>query len=487
MPNPQETNQFIRKWLLIAIGIIISGLCWYFSIGLTGDYWYLLWIAPIPIIYISIKTTGKQAFFISFISYLIGRLSWFTYLVSVATLVPAIFFTLILSLVFALILVLTRRVILKTNLWLSIFAFPVFFSAFEFLMFRFSADGTATSIAYSQSNVLPVIQIASITGTLGITFMVTFIPSTIAVCWVYIKQKSKIRFMLIFSGALLLSVLLFGILRINNNSDKNSIKAGLVVLEEKYHDISRHPDFLRDTLVTRLYVKEISELAEQGAKVIVLPERAVNINNETENIIIGMLGTVAKQNQVFIIVGYTNYRNKQELNSALVINDEGKVVADYDKVHLVTGLENRFVPGKEIGLFKMQDWQLGISICKDLDFPDYIKKYGTGGANILTIPAWDFGIDDWLHSRMSILRGVENGFSELRTAREGRLTISDCFGRVNYESSCSNRQKSILIGNVSVLKMHTIYSRFGDWFGIIILIAAFCFVIVMVRNKSEIE
>ena len=481
MKSNQEATRLMKNRLLFATSIIISGLCWYFSNGLTGDYWYLLWIAPISIIYISIKTTGKQAFFISFFSYLIGRLSWFNYLVSVATLLPAIFFTFILSLVFALILVITRKVILKTNLWLSIFAFPVFFTTFEFLMLRFSADGTAASIAYSQSNVLPVIQIASITGILGITFMVTFIPSAIAICCVYIKQKSKIRFILIFSGTILLSVLLFGILRINNNSDKNSIKAGLAVLEEKYHDISKHPDFLRDTLVTELYVNEISKLAEQGAKLIVLPERAININNETENIIIGMLGSTSKHNHVYVIVGYTNFRNKQELNSALIINNEGKVVADYNKVHLVLGLENRFTPGKEVGLFKMQDLQLGISICKDLDFPVYIKKYGICGANILTIPAWDFGIDDWLHSRMSILRGVENGFSEIRTAREGRLTISDCFGRVNYESSCSNRQKSTLIGNASLLKINTFYTRFGDWFGIVVLITAFCFVIVLLQ------
>ena len=87
---------------------------------------------------------------------------------------------------------------------------------------------------------------------------------------------------------------------------------------------------------------------------------------------------------------------------------------------------------------------------------------------------------------MSILRGVENGFSEIRTAREGRLTISDCYGRVNSESSCSNRQKSTLTGNASLLKINTFYTRFSDWFGIVVLITAFCFVIVMVRNKSKI-
>jgi apolipoprotein N-acyltransferase len=369
---------------------------------------------------------------------------------------------------------------------MSVFAFPVFFTAFEFLMTRYSADGTAISIAYSQSNVLPIIQIASITGILGITFIVTFIPSTIAVCWVYIKQKSKIRSILFFSGALFLSVLISGILRINNNSVKNSMKVGLVVLDEKYHDVSKHPDFLKDTLVTKLYVNEISKLAEQGAKMIVLSERTININKGTENIIIGMLGNAALQNKVYIIAGYTNFRNKKEFNSALILSNEGKVVADYNKVHLVTGLENRFTPGEEIGLFKIQDIQMGISICKDLDFPVYIKKYGISGTNILTIPAWDFGVDDWLHSRMSILRGVENGFSEIRTAREGRLTISDCYGRVNYESSCSNRQKSTLIGNASLQKINTFYTRFGNWFEIIVLITVLCFAIVIVRNKSEI-
>jgi apolipoprotein N-acyltransferase len=141
----------------------------------------------------------------------------------------------------------------------------------------------------------------------------TFIPSTIAICWVYIKEKSEIRYIFIFSGILLLAVLTFGILRIDYNSEENSIKAGLVVLEEKYHDLSKQPDYLRDTIVAALYTKEISKLAEQGAKLIVLPERAININKEAENIIIGSLGNVAKQNQVYIFAGYTNFEISRNL------------------------------------------------------------------------------------------------------------------------------------------------------------------------------
>jgi apolipoprotein N-acyltransferase len=177
-----------------------------------------------------------------------------------------------------------------------------------------------------------------------------------------------------------------------------------------------------------------------------------------------------------IVSGFTDFRNEPERNSALVFTDEGILVSDYRKVHLVTGLERQFKPGSEIGLFKLNGRQAGIAICKDLDFQDYIIKYGKNQTDILFIPAWDFVVDDWLHSRMAVLRGVENGFSEVRAARQGRLTISDCYGRVKYETSCARGQNASLIGEVSLQKRYTIYSQFGEWFGILNLIGAIFFI-----------
>src|SRR5258706_3465881 len=191
MTNAQQNNSPFPQIILVLAGIIFSGLCWYFTNGLNGDFWYLLWLAPIPVLIISFKATWKMTFIISFIAYLIGRLSWFSYLITVATLVPAIIFTLVLPLIFALIMIITRRTVIKSRSWYSGFAFPVFFTTFEFLLIKFSPDGTAGRIAYSQSNFLPVIQIASVTGILGITFLVTFIPSAIAVGWYYCEEKNK--------------------------------------------------------------------------------------------------------------------------------------------------------------------------------------------------------------------------------------------------------------------------------------------------------
>jgi len=379
-------------------------------------------------------------------------------------------------------MIITRKTVTNTGSWLAVFAFPVFFTTFEFLLLKFSPDGTAGSIAYSQSNFFPVIQIASVTGILGISFLLSFIPSAIALSWHYRREKHKLRYIVSAAVIIAIPALLFGITRINNNSEKSTIKAGLVVLDEKFHSID-HPDFQKEKLVAQYYAKEVSNLARQGAELIVLPERAININKETEADIIGIFSNAAKQNHVFIITGYTNFRNVPERNSALVINAEGDTLVDYTKVHLVKRYEDQFTPGSKIGLFKLNEVQTGTAICKDLDFPDYIKKYGKSSVSFLCIPAWDFVKDDWLHSRMSVWRGVENGFSEVRTARQGRLTISDCYGRVTYESNSSNGHSATLIGKVSLQKRNTIYTRFGDWFGIVNVIAAICFIFFKGRNK----
>ena len=129
--------------------------------------------------------------------------------------------------------------------------------------------------------------------------------------------------------------------------------------------------------------------------------------------------------------------------------------------------------------------QAGVAICKDLDYPDYINKYGKSRINFIVVPAWDFVINDWLHSRMTILRGVENGFSMIRTARQGRLTISDCYGRVTYETNGSNGQQSYLSGKVSVEHKNTLYSRFGNWFGIVDLIAAMCLIFLIIIERKK--
>ena len=76
----------------------------------------------------------------------------------------------------------------------------------------------------------------------------------------------------------------------------------------------------------------------------------------------------------------------------------------------------------------------------------------------------DFDADGWLHGRMAILRGVEDGFSIARAPRHGILSVSDSRGRVLAERSTSAAPFSTILRQVPVNHEATLYSRAGNWF-----------------------
>jgi apolipoprotein N-acyltransferase len=457
---------FASKGLLILCPLI-TGLLYFFGDGLNGNFWYLVWLAPVPVLYLASVRSGKMTFTTSFIAFFIGRLSWFSYLVSVATVVPTIIYFTLLSLFFAAMVVLTRSLAMKTKSWYAVFVFPVLFTAFEYLLIRFSPDGTALSIAYSQMNFLPLIQIASITGILGITFMITLISSTLVFLILTEKRETIQTRALICSGLIIFGVLLFGLVRSGHSSSVNQIKVGMAVMEENGHNTSDRPDTLKDNAAIDFYVRQMDSLAARGAHVILIPERALSIDPQSENRMLDILKMTAQKNNIYLITAYTNLRGKQERNSGIVMDNKGDILTEYNKKHLVVGLERQFTPGNQIGLFTLDRMQAGMAICKDLDFQHYIRAYGENKVAVLFIPAWDFIVDDWLHARMAILRGVENGFSEVRAARTGRLTISDLYGHVTAEASSAHLQNVSLTGLVSTERADTLYTRLGDWLGVL--------------------
>lgn len=484
--EPQITTA-AGKALFIA-GILLFSLCWNLSTGLNGDFWYLTWFAPIPVLIIAFKYSWKITFITTFIGCLAGRMSYFVYLLQVASITVAIVVTLALSFVFALIILLTRRAVLKLEAWYAIFAFPALFTAFEFLLFKFSADGTSASLAYSQSNFLPVIQIASVTGILGITFIVTLVPSAIATAVCYEKKTAKRAYILLVTFVFVAAVLIYGSIRLNVPSNGNTVKAGLVVLEESVHNASGHQDFKRENLVTARYIGQVHNLAKKGAEIIILPEKVINIYQERAKEIVPLLCNAAKENHIYLIAGYVNNVSPgKKLNAALVIGPKGDILIDYNKVFLVTGWERNFTKGNQPGFFSFAGKNAGVAICKDLDFPEYIRQYGKSPISFLVVPAWDFITDDWLHSRMAILRGIENGFSIARTARQGRLTISDSYGRVTEEVISADQKQAVLIGDLSLERSNTIYSKIGDWFGIVDLIAAAFIILIFKKQKVEVQ
>ncbi|MDB5243634.1 MAG: Nitrilase/cyanide hydratase and apolipoprotein N-acyltransferase [Spirosoma sp.] len=473
-----------RRNVYLGLMVLLSGLGWYWGNGLTGDYWYLTWLAPIPILIASLYRSPKTSFWLAFAAYFIGRLSWFAYLETVVSFLPAVLITLALPYVFARIIVYSSTIMLTLDAWYTVLAYPVLMTSFECLVVTLSPDGSATSMAYPQANVLPLIQIASLTGILGITFLVSFFPSFFALCWLAYQQKKSWLAKLVSAAILLFSAsFFFSIHRLSNQSPKSGIKVGLLTLAEKKHHKNHQTSSQQVKSVIHEYAQAIAPLARQGTALVLLPETALWLTPQNHQTVVSLLKNIALQNHLQLVVGLANYSHAHARNTALVINPNGTVVADYIKNHLVSGFERQFTPGHQVGLFPLAGYKTGVAICKDLDFPGYIREYGREKITILFVPANDFRVDDWLHSRMAILRGVENGFSVVRTARQGRLTISDHFGRVLYEANSSGGNKTLLVGNVSFVHEETQYARLGNWFGLLnLLVGAYFLWLIRVKK-----
>ena len=178
------------------------------------------------------------------------------------------------------------------------------------------------------------------------------------------------------------------------------------------------------------------------------------------------LGRFARDSRSSIAVGLRVADNGRLRNVLQLVTADGRTMT-YDKQHLVPGFEiPKITPGQRPALIAtVAGIRLGGAICKDFDFVDVGRSLGRGGASLVVAPAWDFGQDGWLHGRMAMLRAVEGGFTLVRSAREGTMTVSDRFGRVLAEAS-SGPRAPLLIARAPVPGSGaTVYARVGDLFG----------------------
>jgi apolipoprotein N-acyltransferase len=380
----------------------------------------------------------------------------------------------------------SRKIQQATNHVFSVLAFPTLFAAYEYLLFTFSPDGTASSIAYTQSNYLVIIQITSLTGILGISFLLCFVPSVIARLWYDLKLKKNNSALLSLLSIVLASVFVYGLMRLREPQKGKDLDLGLAVIDESaYRGVYQH-NREKELLLTTLYLQSVRHLADQGAKIILLPEKAIVVNDSNCDFILQQFAQLAADRRIQIILGGTKQKTGFYLNNAWVISNHGSFLADYQKVNLFEGeVLDGCKPGNKISTFRLDTLTEGVAICKDMDFQQYILGYSKKGPAVLYVPAWDFVQDGWLHSRMAILRSVEGGFSLVRNARQGRLTCSDWRGMVVAETISEPGIQTELLGTLTVDAHPTIYARAGDWFGTVCLFAtAGFFFFVFARRKS---
>jgi 5-aminopentanamidase len=137
--------------------------------------------------------------------------------------------------------------------------------------------------------------------------------------------------------------------------------------------------------------------SELGAELLIFPElflSGYNIGDAMWKLAESLNGhslkrasEIARTHNLALLFGYPEKEGTQVYNSSVLINSAGKRVANYRKMHLFSAKEKRlFVPGDQFVFCKINDWQLGLLICFDIEFPESARTLALQGVQLLVIP-----------------------------------------------------------------------------------------------------
>jgi apolipoprotein N-acyltransferase len=453
-----------NKAVKIAIGVAATAMTatlLYFGMSLH-PVWGLMWIAPIPVLWFAGRSGAAASFAVAGAAWMCGALSWWSYLREYieVPLVPSITALATPSLLFAGSVLLWRTLLLRGRRWAAAFSLPVAITAIGFIGQVFSPNSTFGNIAYSQMNFLPVIQIASIAGIWGISFVLMLVPATIGVV-IHEKTRARSVAATVFTGIAL--VLALGAWRLHTQPETSeTIHVQLMTNDQRGETYAE-----QDPRSAELLQKYLNQFGAATPDVIIIPEKIARFTESGSGEARKQLSEAAKAKGSYVLAGLDEARGANRRNDAVLFAADGSLVIDYEKHHFVPGIELGYQSGDAYSVIEKGSGVWGVTICKDMDFPELGREYARRGAGVLLVPAWDFRIDGWYHARMAILRGVESGYSVARAAKQGLLTVSDNRGRVLAEKEGSPAAMVMLDANVPVTHAATFYARWGNWFPIV--------------------
>lgn len=483
-PQPQAERSGRGNNIAIGLAALAaSAAMLYFGNGLH-PIWWLTWFAIIPVLVVAPRLRAAPAFGVAALAWFIGGFDLWHYAHAYIEIpVGAILILLAVpALLFGLVALAFRAFVRRGALGMAVLIVPTLWVTIEYLSEITSPNSTFGNLGYTQMNFLPVIQIASLTGIWGISFCLFLFAAVAAVVAIPTRPASRARKVGLVAGVgvFLGGVLIYGAWRVHvTPAASGSAEVGIIGTGTEHefpHDEKSALELLQ------LYAARI-EAAPRDVQVFVLPEKIVLVSDEGTKQVDALFEATAARVHATIVVGVDRGTRTRRLNEARVYSPDG-TVATYVKHHLVPRLENVDQPGRGRTLMNEPSGVRGIEICKDMDFPHLSREYGIDRVGLLLVPAWDFVIDGWLHGRMAILRGVEDGFTIVRSAKEGRLTVSDSRGRVLAEENNETGGFHTLFAAAPELHVNTLYDRWGNWFAWLNIVLAVALLAAGFRKKA---
>jgi predicted amidohydrolase len=214
----------------------------------------------------------------------------------------------------------------------------------------------------------------------------------------------------------------------------------------------------------------VREAAARGARVVVLPENFAYFGEDSERSAVaeragdtaapiqGALSAWAKRERIHLVAGGMPERSedaKRPFNTLVCYAPSGDFVASYRKIHLFdvdladgTKLAESAstTPGNRPVVVEMDGFQVGLSICYDLRFPELYRELVARGAEILLMPAaftLHTGKDHWhvllraraIEAQCYVAAAAQWGKHPRGRTTYGHSLVADPWGTVVAEAS----------------------------------------------------
>ncbi|WP_395647147.1 nitrilase-related carbon-nitrogen hydrolase [Terricaulis sp.] len=435
----------LRLLLAIASGALMA------QVASLTPFWPLAWIAPVPLMLASIGARGWAPLVYGAIAGALSTALAFTYFLELAGLAPTLIIVALTALMWALYAFATAAAARWLPTGAAVFVLPLLVAGVETLLAANSPHGSSGSLAYSQMDFTPVLQAAGLGGAPAVSFIVLLFASALA----FVFAKRALRAAIAPFG-IVIAALAYGFM---SGAPETSGQLRVAMLAANDFDLDA--DDWRPAW--NAYAAAAEQAAGQGARLIVMPEKIAALPEADADEAQARFAAIARQHDVTIVIGLVTSGGRARFNSAWLFTPQG--FENYDKRHMVPGFEDHFTVGTSDLVAQVDGLSIGVAICKDMDFPALGRGYGARAVDVMLVPAWDFTRDAWAHSRIGMLRGVENGYAIVRSARDGVMTVSDARGRVLSEETAGAQVTTLITTIPTPAHQNRLYTRIGDVFG----------------------
>jgi apolipoprotein N-acyltransferase len=365
-------------------------------------------------------------------------------------------------------------------------------------------------LGYSQTEVLPIAQLASLFGVYGVSALVAAVSAAAAHA-VVAEKGERLRPAAVVAG-LLMIVGVWGGRRVQAAEWTRAGEPIRIGIVQGNVDQGQKWDPARATAIFANYLEMTRQALQRGAQLILWPESSTPFDFEEprDRADADRLRGLARQARVPILLGSDQIEPgvpPKYFNSAFLVSEDGSTGGVYRKMHLVPFGE--YVPFKRVLFFAaplveaVSDFSEGdqpvllpvgghrisTSICYEIVYPHLVRQFVTGGSELLTTitnDAW-FGRTSapYQHFAQASMRAIEAGRYLVRSANTGISGIVDPYGRVLSRTPIY--QPAVVVGEARFLRTTTVYMRIGDVFAYASAAATLALVVVSRRRGRRVE